>query len=65
MHMDVFSVQVLDPWNELCDNYGKCAFDRFTDLKQKNTNLKTLLAVGGWNEGSAKYSNVRTRIILL
>nr|AHZ21076.1 chitinase [Eriocheir sinensis] len=51
-------IKVLDPWNELCDNYGKCAFDRFTALKKKNTNLVTLLAVGGWNEGSAKYSSM-------
>ncbi|XP_071539685.1 chitinase-3-like protein 1 [Panulirus ornatus] len=51
-------IRVLDPWNELCDNYGKCAFDRFTALKQKNKDLITLLAVGGWNEGSAKYSNM-------
>nr|BET14063.1 chitinase [Chiromantes haematocheir] len=50
------TIKVLDPWNELCDNYGKCAYDRFTALKQKNTNLVTLLAVGGWNEGSEKYS---------
>ncbi|KAK4287587.1 hypothetical protein Pmani_039342 [Petrolisthes manimaculis] len=51
-------IKVLDPWNELCDNYGKCAFDRFTALKHKNTNLQALLAVGGWNEGSQKYSQM-------
>ena len=27
-------------------------------MKQKNKNLKTLLAIGGWNEGSLRYSNV-------
>ncbi|KAK3848803.1 hypothetical protein Pcinc_044422 [Petrolisthes cinctipes] len=51
-------IKVLDPWNELCDNYGKCAFDRFTALKHKNTKLQALLAVGGWNEGSQKYSQM-------
>ncbi|KAG0711283.1 Acidic mammalian chitinase [Chionoecetes opilio] len=51
-------IKVLDPWNELCDNYGKCGYDRFNALKQKNTKLITILAVGGWNEGSAKYSNM-------
>ncbi|XP_066937421.1 chitinase-3-like protein 1 [Macrobrachium rosenbergii] len=49
-------IQPLDPYNELCENWGKCAYDRFTALKEKNTNLQALLAVGGWNEGSEKYS---------
>ncbi|KAF2367148.1 Chitin binding domain [Trinorchestia longiramus] len=49
-------IKALDAWNDLCDNYGKCAFDRFTGLKNANPNLKALLAIGGWNEGSAKYS---------
>ncbi|XP_063850671.1 chitinase-3-like protein 1 [Scylla paramamosain] len=51
-------IKVLDPWNELCDDYGLCAFDRFTALKKKNTKLVTILAVGGWNEGSTKYSRM-------
>lgn len=53
-------IRVLDPYNELCENYGKCAFDRFTALKKKNPSLVATLAVGGWNEGSARYSAVRT-----
>ena len=53
-------IAVLDPWNELCDNYGKCGYDRFTALKNTNPNLVTTLAVGGWNEGSAKYSAVQS-----
>lgn len=36
-------------------------FNKFNALKKKNPNLKTILAVGGWNEGSAKYSNVRIK----
>ena len=48
----------LDPYNDLPDNYGKGAMVRFTDLKQQNPELKTLLSIGGWTEGSEKYSKV-------
>lgn len=52
-------IKSLDPWNDLYDNYGKGAFLRFTTgLKQKNPQLKTLLAIGGWNEGSETYSEM-------
>jgi len=51
-------IRSLDPWNDLRDNYGKGAFERFTNLKQQNGKLKTLLAIGGWNEGSIKYSSM-------
>jgi len=53
-----------DPWNELsptdpgAEPGAKGAYRRFTDLKKKNPALKTLLAIGGWNEGSEKYSKV-------
>lgn len=49
-------IRSLDPWNDLKDNYGKGAFERFTGLKKINPRLKTLIAIGGWNEGSIKYS---------
>nr|AFC60660.1 chitinase [Pandalus japonicus] len=51
-------IKVLDPWNDLCDGGGKCGYDRFSALKLKNLNLKTILGVGGWNEGSTKYSQM-------
>jgi chitinase len=50
-----------DPWNELCpDEEGGnyCAFVRFNQLRDQNPDLKTLLAIGGWNEGSEKYSDM-------
>ncbi|OQR66805.1 putative chitinase 3-like [Tropilaelaps mercedesae] len=50
-------IRSLDSWNDLKDNYGKGAFERFTTgLKAKNPKLKTIIAIGGWNEGSMKYS---------
>lgn len=33
-------------------------------MKQNNTKLKTLLAIGGWNEGSSKYSTVAANATL-
>lgn len=50
------TIAVLDPYNDLCDNYGKCGYNKFTGLKDQNAALLTLLGVGGWNEGSTKYS---------
>lgn len=51
-------VVILDKWQELPDNGGKDAFRRFTALRKKNPDAKMLVAIGGWNEGSAKYSAV-------
>ncbi|KAG8229433.1 hypothetical protein J437_LFUL000955 [Ladona fulva] len=48
----------LDPWNDLEEDYGLGAFHRFTQLKDTNPDLKALLAIGGWNEGSKKYSKM-------
>lgn len=31
-------------------------YAKFTGLKTYNKNLKTMLAIGGWNEGSARFS---------
>ena len=33
-------------------------FRRFNELKKRNPNFKTLVAIGGWNEGSVRYSEV-------
>lgn len=51
-------IRPLDPYNDLKENWGKGAFLRFTGLKKINPKLKTLVAIGGWNEGSVKYSNM-------
>lgn len=48
------SIQILDTWNEI----NKNALGRFVALKAQKPSLKVLIAIGGWNEGSLKYSNV-------
>lgn len=52
------TIAVLDPWLDLEENWGLGTMRKFNDLKSVNTNLKTLVAVGGWNEGSQKFSTV-------
>uniref|UniRef100_A0A0P5TL21 chitinase n=1 Tax=Daphnia magna TaxID=35525 RepID=A0A0P5TL21_9CRUS len=52
------TINVLDPYNDLKENWGKGAYLRFTGLKKKNPDLKALIAVGGWNEGSERYSQM-------
>ncbi|KAI5644635.1 glycosyl hydrolases family 18 domain-containing protein [Phthorimaea operculella] len=46
----------LDPWLDLPDDGGRDNLRKFTALKERNPDLQTILAVGGWNEGSANYS---------
>lgn len=40
-------IKVLDPWNDLEDNFGKGSLKKFNQLKKKNPRLKTLVAIGG------------------
>lgn len=44
----------MDEKNEIQKN----ALGRFVALKNKKPSLKVLIAIGGWNEGSEKFSNV-------
>ena len=37
---------------------SECRYERFNDLKKTNPSLKTLLAVGGWNFGTAKMTSM-------
>ena len=53
----------LDPYNDIYDNWGLGAYERFVALKRLNPELKTILAIGGWNEGSEKYSKVKQNFL--
>ena len=56
--LDGDAVAILDKWLDLADHGGKDGFKRFNALRQQNPNVKTLVAIGGWNEGSIKYSQM-------
>lgn len=51
-------LRIIDPYLDLEDNYGRNNIRKFNSLKMRNPTLKTLAAVGGWNEGSKKFSIV-------
>jgi len=53
-------IESLDPWLDLGEggHTGKRGFKNTTDLKRRNRKLKVTLAIGGWNEGSVKYSKM-------
>ncbi|CAL8109513.1 unnamed protein product [Orchesella dallaii] len=56
-----YEMKPLDPWLDLYvekNGGGNDWYNKFTQLKQKNHHLKVLLAIGGWNEGSIKYSEM-------
>lgn len=51
-------LRIIDPYLDLEENGGLGNIKKFNALKLKNPTLKTLLAVGGWNEGSKRFSIV-------
>uniref|UniRef100_A0A1Y9HEQ4 GH18 domain-containing protein n=1 Tax=Anopheles funestus TaxID=62324 RepID=A0A1Y9HEQ4_ANOFN len=52
------AIKSLDAWQDLKDNYGKGGYEKLTAMRATHPHLKVLLAIGGWNEGSEKYSNL-------
>ncbi|KAG0421910.1 hypothetical protein HPB47_002232, partial [Ixodes persulcatus] len=47
-----------DPSLDLTENSGLGMYMKFNDLKLQNPDLMTIIAIGGWNEGYEKYSNM-------
>ncbi|XP_052265552.1 chitotriosidase-1-like isoform X2 [Dreissena polymorpha] len=43
-------------WNDESTPWMKGMYDRFAAIKQQNPSVKLLLAVGGWNMGSAPFT---------
>jgi len=53
-----WEIKSLDTWMDLKENYGLAGFEKATNLKRNRPKLKVTLAIGGWNEGSPKYSTM-------
>lgn len=51
-------IAAFDAYLDLKDNYGLGMYEKVNKLKVAHPHLKTLLAIGGWNEGSVKYSQM-------
>ncbi|XP_055917102.1 chitinase-3-like protein 1 [Eupeodes corollae] len=51
-------IRIIDPYLDLQEDWGRANIKKFMQLKNKNPDLKVLAAVGGWNEGSLKFSEV-------
>ncbi|XP_022817324.1 probable chitinase 2 [Spodoptera litura] len=55
------TIKSLDPWQDLETDYGKAGYKRLVAMKNKYPHLKVTLAIGGWNEGSPRYSNMASK----
>ncbi|XP_076302977.1 putative chitinase 2 [Lasioglossum baleicum] len=51
-----WTIRSLDPDLDIHDGNGN--YKKVTNLRQKNSELNVLLAIGGWNEGSKNYSEL-------
>ncbi|KAL9700657.1 hypothetical protein quinque_004098 [Culex quinquefasciatus] len=52
------AMKSLDPWQDLKDNWGKGGYEKLVGMRNANPHLKVLIAIGGWNEGSERYSDL-------
>lgn len=52
------TIRITDPYLDLEENWGRGNIKKLNKLKLVNPQLKTLAAIGGWNEGSRKFSQV-------
>ena len=55
-----FSFKLIFCWNIFVHNAGQ--YKKVVNLKKKNPKLKVLIAIGGGNEGSGKYSDMADKI---
>ncbi|XP_068622318.1 probable chitinase 2 [Battus philenor] len=49
-------IKSLDSWNDIEKDNGNFGYKGIVALKSRYPHLKVTIAIGGWNEGSSKYS---------
>jgi len=58
LNNETFEVNSLDPFLDLEKDGGRGQYSKIIGLKKKQPNLKVSVAIGGWKEGSEKYSDM-------
>lgn len=53
-----YTIHSMDPFLDTTDGGGRGQYKKLVDMKNNHSNLKVLIAIGGWNEGSQKYSDM-------
>jgi chitinase len=54
-----YKIEIFDPYLDGDENpWDLQAYDRFNNLRQQNPQLTTFISLGGWYEGSEKYSDM-------
>lgn len=52
------TVKYLDPNLDLTENWGRGFIEKFIALRSKSPSTKFLMSIGGWNMGSAVFSEI-------
>lgn len=58
LNNETFTIHSMDPYLDTEDFGGRAQYKKIISFKQQQPKLKVTVAIGGWNEGSGKYSNM-------
>ncbi|XP_059062527.1 probable chitinase 2 [Achroia grisella] len=59
LNPDTNGIKIMDPWLDIEKESG--AYNQMVGLKNRYPHLKVTIAIGGWNEGSEKYSAMASK----